>query len=486
MMNEKKVAQSTQEQAIAAWVETRKIIRLESLKAAQLSQSENFRKACEEMQKLKGFVGDLSHVLGNENTKHGEIAEHVQVRFSNAEDFVKGRVNAPAYDIDSVNRTARADYLRFGQEIQSKFCNGTKVTFEHICSHLETYPSFLKDGGAYDIPRDQYKEIVSVLKQGKMRPSLLKTSEFTLFRKIEEWEKANHTRFEEVVKPSVVDYDDVQLNRIDETIGKEETKIQSENERINAQIETQHKPSLNEGIKTTTISAAIEGGVSTIICVYSKVKAGRKISSFDENDWKDIGISGAKGVVKGGIRGGTLYAATNYMSIPAPVANAFVSVTFGVVNQANLLRQGLINEVEFLDRSEAMCFEVAICTVSAMAGQVIIPIPILGAIIGNAIGNIFVSITENYLSEREQEIAEHFQFEYDKYLSELEEEYFGIISSIRNSMNEFESIVELCFDPDINRRLSSSVELARACNVDERKILHNIEEIDSFFLGDKK
>ena len=55
-MDGKKIAKSTQEQAVAAWIDFRNVLRLHDL-AERLSKQEiNFEQAMAEIQKLKVFV----------------------------------------------------------------------------------------------------------------------------------------------------------------------------------------------------------------------------------------------------------------------------------------------------------------------------------------------------------------------------------------------------------------------------------------------
>ena len=52
-------------------------------------------------------------------------------------------------------------------------------------------------------------------------------------------------------------------------------------------------------------------------------------------------------------------------------------------------------------------------------------------------------------------------------------------------MEDFDSLVELAFDRDVNIRFQSSVERARVIGVSEDRILHNKHEIDAFFTDNK-
>lgn len=109
--------------------------------------------ALKALNEVKKFISAPEHILGSPLQKHGEVAEHMQVGFSNARAAVQGF--RQMYTFDGVGRLAMEDYLRDGRMIQSKFCNGIQGTFSAIRHHLSDYPMFIADGGTYDIPRDQ-------------------------------------------------------------------------------------------------------------------------------------------------------------------------------------------------------------------------------------------------------------------------------------------------------------------------------------------
>ena len=110
MLSSEKIVKSTQEQAVAAWIDYLNVLRLHELAEKLARQDINFETAMAELQKLKIFVSDPSHILGFIRQKHGEIAEHVQVAFMNAERFIVGQ--EANHTFDGVGRLAPEDYLR--------------------------------------------------------------------------------------------------------------------------------------------------------------------------------------------------------------------------------------------------------------------------------------------------------------------------------------------------------------------------------------
>ncbi|MBD6969695.1 hypothetical protein G4170_24840 [Vibrio parahaemolyticus] len=102
-----------------------------------------FNLAQTQVDKVRDFISNPGGILGSEATKHGEIAEQVEVGIRNAKAALAGisADDLPA-DIDSVARTGAADYLLNDTEVQSKFINGANNNLKHVLDHMEKYPDF--------------------------------------------------------------------------------------------------------------------------------------------------------------------------------------------------------------------------------------------------------------------------------------------------------------------------------------------------------
>lgn len=199
-----RIAKSTQEQAVAAWTHWLNEEVQKKVDAMLAEQDGNLEKALAEMQELKKFVSNPEHILGAVQTKHGEVAEHVQVNVSNARNYMKGL--AAEYTFEGVGRTAPEDYLKNGAQIQSKFYNGAKHTMEAVKGHLDKYPDFVKNGGSYDIPQDQYNAIVRVLNLQKENPSSLSKEQWRLAEAAKQFQQDTGLNFGRDVSPTIADY----------------------------------------------------------------------------------------------------------------------------------------------------------------------------------------------------------------------------------------------------------------------------------------
>lgn len=473
---------STQEQAVASWITYLNQVRLNELVEKLNQQDINLEEALKELDEIKKFLGDPEHILGSPLTKHGEIAEHMQVNFANARRAIQGL--SKNHTFDGVGRTAPEDYIRDGQQVQSKFYNGLRNTFfgNHALSeHMETYPDFVKNGGSYDIPKNQYDQMIELLDLYKNTPQKMSTSDYNLAKKIDVFLKENNLEVGKDVQPAVVGYGDVQQGTANQTVYKEEINIQEENERQLKKAYDESKPTLKEGAKAAGISAIIEGGVAFGLSVAKKRKE-KSFSDFSLEDWKEIGLDTGKGTLKGGIRGGSIYALTNFTATPANVASAYVTAAFGIAAQIKALEEGKVSEEDFIINCETVCLDVTVSAIASAAGQALIPIPVLGAVIGNIAGEFVYEICKKQGAVKSQRIIEGYHSEISKLNEQLDIQFLQVILEIQSKLEKFIELEKFAFDEDVNIAFEGSINLAMEIGVSKEKILMTKQDIDDFFL----
>lgn len=323
-----------------------------------------------------------------------------------------------------------------------------------------------------------------IYERGETARSSLMSTEETLYKAMKTWEEENSIQFKEVMKPAVVGYDDVQLAVADQTVVHEEDHIRELDDSIRKEAHVAAKPTLAEGAKATAVAAALEGGITFAVKVWEKRKAGTKIHDFTKEDWKDVGFDTLVGTGKGAVRGGTVFVMTNYSPVPSPLASAMMTATFGVAAQARKLQNGTISEEDFIENCEVICLEIAVSALSSMLGDVLIPIPVLGTIIGNAAGMFMYEISKGYLSATEEKLISGYRCECEKYIQQLEVEYQALVIQIDEEVSMVNSLLELAFDGPENQRLEASVAVAISAGVQKENLLKNRAERDAFFIVD--
>lgn len=500
----KSAINNTTNQGIGAYVEYINSVRADELQRVlgeisdklneELTQQDiNLIKALKYVDNVREFVSKPNQILGSELTKHGEIAEQIDVNISNARLVLNGLKER--FTFDGVGRTAPEDYLDGVQAVQSKFYNGLNNTLKAVLEHKEKYQYFGSDGESYySIPKDYYETIQKII-NGENVDNLSGRTIETAKKLIEEIENQTNRSFNDVIKPSISDYSDVQLGKVNETLDNEQASLNNQAESNKESSKNNAKedkakaidnsaPSMAEAARVTGVAAAVSGGISFVMAVAKKKKEGKNITQLTSDDWKEIGIDTSKGTVKGGISGISIYTLTNFTNTPAPLASAYVSATFGVVNLAKQYNNGEITSSDFIENSQLVCMDSAISAIGAGLGSVIIPVPILGAVIGSIVANTMSSISKDYLDKREQELIGEYNRRYMVEIGKLDKENLSILSKIMQQYYVLGEITTIAFDFNLNSKLrfEKSIDLARTHSVNEDEILKNKQDIDRYFL----
>lgn len=381
-------------------------MRADELIRNNLLQDINLEKALGELKEAREFLAHPSGILGNNKTKFGEVAEHIEVAFKNADELILG--NPARATFGDLGRTDSVDFLIDGFPVQSKFVQKYK-SVEAVIEHLKQYPDFLKNNGSYIIPKDYYNQVVEWL---KLSPEELKKLPKekqgdvarAVVEKIKQFEKDNNVKFADVVKPSQNNYADVQYNPNDienspamDTIDNKEQEINEIDEGQREEFEQMAKASVKEGVKAACIAAAIDGVISFASVLIRKLSVGKKLSELNEDDWKEIFKETGIGAVRGGATGGGIYVLTNCANMSAPLASALVTATIGIVTQANKLAKCEISFDDFMYNILDLSVESAVSGIGAFAGQMLIPVPVLGAIAGSLVSTLALRIINNKL-----------------------------------------------------------------------------------------
>lgn len=460
----------------------------------QLSiQGKCLHRALEAMEKVQEFVDSPEHILGNPTTKHGEIAEQLEVGIVNAKAALQRLADRAIIDSSVIPRTGPVDYTIDGIPVQSKFYNGEINTLRNgVLEHLEKYPDFVNgQDGYYHIAKDQYENIVKVLNGGNTGNSARYDEK--LLNLAKEIEQETGKPFTEVVKPAHANYADVQTGKIDNTIKNENKEIKAKNEEIRSDIKNKaeeqkseiidnHKPNIQEGLKSAAAGAVVAGGITLAVKIWQKKREGKNISDFTIADLKEIGIDSGKAGAKGGVSGFAIYGLTNYANCSAPVAGAVTSAAFGVASLYSDYCAGELTFEEFKESGTIICADAAVASAGAALGQMIIPVPVLGAVIGTVAANTFWKLLKDCNGVGKKIDLEKIENEIKANFDKLNTEAKNIIMQIEAKYDEIGGLIEFAFNEDVNMKLrfEYSSKLAVACKAD--KPLKSKADIDDYFL----
>jgi hypothetical protein len=480
-----RLARSNQEQAVAAWVNYLNQLRLDTLLTALNEQSVNLHDALATIDEAIRRI-DFEVVATNRGGLkgiHGFIAEVAEVGVGNARSQIRGE--GPVYQW--VNDNGSVDLIRNGVEIQQKFvAAGGRFGLGAIAQHLQIYPDFVKNGGKYQIPGDHFEVIQKLYAMSSEEAGRLLTRSGNGLS-FHDWERV-HAFFTEgsiefdSLEASNLDYHEVQRGAYRSTMEAEKASLRSTDQSLRDRTYFDSRPSVQEGAKVTLAAAAIESGAAFVLAVATKRRQGKKLKQFTDEDWIEIAGDTGFGLAKGGVRGVSIYSLTNFTATPAAVASSIVTAAFGIAEQANKLRRGEIVELQFLENAEVVSLEAAVSALSSFVGQALIPVPVLGAIIGSTVGTVMYKAVSSSLSNRETALIETYLDEQRMLDSQLAREYQELIEMLDACITDYLDVLERAFSPDIEVALLGSIELALKLGVSSDEILDSEQKTFAYFV----
>lgn len=480
-----KLLKTNQEQAAASWVNYLNQLRIDTLLSSFARQDENLLDAITSVDEAMRKI-DLEIVAtnrGGQKGMHGFIAEIAEVGIGNARERVLGRDAVYQW----VNDNGPVDMVRDGIDIQQKFvASGGRFSLGAVTEHLQKYPEYVKNGGRYQIPRDHLE---TVQKLHSMSPEeagtlLSRSGEGPSFK---DWQRVDKVFRDgsigiESLEPSKLEYREVQKGVYATTLEAEKDSLKSTDQSMRDKAYQDSRPKLQEGAKATVVAAAIEGGTTFVLAVTGKRREGKRLKELSNEDWSEILGETGIGFAKGGVRGLSMYSLTNFTATSAAVASSIVTATFGIADQAHKFRNGEIGEVEFIENAELVCLEAAVGALSSFIGQALIPVPVLGAVIGNTVGTVMYRAVSSSLSKKETELINRYLADQLVFDEELAAEYNALIDALEESMSSYLTVLERAFSPDLQLALLGSIELARELGVATEEILDTKENALSYFL----
>ena len=423
---------------------------------------------------------------GGENGMHGFIAEFAQTGIANARRAFEGLEKSTI----TLNNNGPADLLINGKPVQVKFYANLMNELKTSAEYRSMDMMFSKDH------MDVFRAVMHGDKEVFLNGQPLTSNQVQKIKQIiEEESNIRGLSWDKWMQSSVLKYDQVQREAIDRTFTEETDNIKRQTSEQKSEISNKantdkaaayHKaqPNLGEANKAAGVGAAIQGGLNFGIFVYQKHEEGKEIWQFTAEDWKEGGVKTAEGAFKGGFSGYAIYGLTNVCHLSAPSAGAIASGTFGLIDAVMKFRSGEIDDDGFLSLVTINALDATGAAVGAAIGQTLIPVPVVGALIGSIVASNVLGLGKNILSARERAIIAEYQRKADLFVANLDVQYAQILETLLDKYRKLGELQTYAFNLDLNiqLRFAASVDLARFIGVSETEILHNEAEIDDFFL----
>jgi hypothetical protein len=461
--------------------------------ARSIEQQDNaFSFATAQIDKVSDELTRPENILGSDQTKHGEIAEKIEVGIRNAKEALAQKVDDAknfSATFEGVGRTAPEDYIIDGIQVQAKFINGANNNLRHVLDHMEKYDYFGRDNSYYHIPKDTHETVLKIL-NGENVDNLKDTTIRAIKEKAQSIETASGRTFEDVVRAGKVGYSEVQINTAGQTLDVQEEILNQDNIAIKDGINQEavdekntvideNQPSLEGLGQAAIVGGAVGAGIALTKNIYSNYKDGKNIfaGDYSSDDWKTLGIDTSKYAAIGGLSGAAIYGLTNYAGMAAPFAGAVVTATKGVAALIQQYKNGEITQNQFIDLGLIVCAESAVVGVCTAIGQTLIPIPVLGAVVGSIAGTLLAGVGKSLLSSDRKAIETKIK----DYQSDLDEASMIVIGKIEKEFKNLGDLTAAAFKLENNQCLIQlSLELAKEHGVNINKLIKNHNELDDF------
>jgi hypothetical protein len=465
----------------AAAIVADQLERLQAKCAAELAaQDGNFDKATKAIDWVKEAIADRSKLQGGEATKHGVVGEYVQIGVRNAMKYIDGFG-------DALKKSAAAngptDYVGDGINHQQKCCNGARNTLDEFLKHVRKYPEYSRPDHKFDMPKDQFEQLRRLDAREPIGEWNARTQRINL-RKMSELKEATGQAFGEKVEPTVFDYTDIQRDRVDPFLDKKKEEIAAINQVKKQGIRDDHQPGWAELGSAAAAGAAVGGAVKLASGIWRKAKEGRNLlyGELTLEDWRELGIDTATGAAQGGIAAGAIFALTAQAGLAAPFAGAFVSSAMGVATLVGDYQSGKIDMDQFIELGMLTCCEGAVVGLAAVAGQALIPIPIVGAMIGSAAGRLLFTLAQEQFNEAETAFAARMAKMHEYVLKGLDQAYRDLIDQLDRYFDDLAALTSRAFNLEHNAELRfiASVQLAQFHGVASDKMVRSRDELDIY------
>lgn len=252
----------------------------------------------------------------------------------------------------------------------------------------------------------------------------------------------------------------------------------------------EHLTALSEKEEAPSVTGAKAATVLTL-AVWKKIASGKRPSSFNQKDWKEIGRAVSEYAI---LPDGEQYSIfvfqlyEKYIRASAEMiarfatsetVEAIMKLAYELHSKEELLKSGRLSETAYTEDCLWISLEAMIKLIASAAsmfcGQ-------QAAEFAQALTSCAFEYGRLMLYRKEQALVTQFiesQYCLDE---ELEKQYAAYLSELEAQSKQFYALVDHAFAPDFRTAFLHSILLAEAAGVKEPEILSSTDDIDLFFL----
>ena len=395
----------------------------------------------------------------NIHQQAGFSAEVKDVARSNAEKIINGdstrkirtddlgRTNDPLYDTVTIDASgneieaSRAQVKFLGASENDPTHEGDAArAIEKLQSRK--FQKYLDADAKIDVPADQYDKIIQEA-NSKIDG---------LSKQLENQKAAGNTEQVAKIQDQIDKLEKIKKNLGKSKLSSEEAVFARQHPELSTAIDVA-KISHRAGIETAKTSAIIGGSVSIVRNLVSVCKGEVEPKEAVKNVAKDTATTAAvgygTGFVGAALKGAMQNSGSEYMQAISKtnVAGTVVAATVSVTKTLTRYFKGEIDGVECLETLGEQGTGMISSAMFAAIGQILIPIPVVGGLIGGMVGYILSSATygilidslkDAKLAKEEREQTEKICEEHIKMIREYREEMEKIINEyLIDSMDVF-------------------------------------------------
>ncbi len=252
----------------------------------------------------------------------------------------------------------------------------------------------------------------------------------------------------------------------------------------------EHLTALSEKEEAPSVTGAKAATVLTL-AVWKKIASGKRPSSFDQEDWKEIGRAVSEYAILPDGEQYSIFVFQLYEKYirasaemiarfaPPETVEAIMKLADELHSKEELIRSGTLSETAYTEDCLWISLEAMIKLIASAAsmfcGQ-------QDAEFAQALASCAFEYGRLMLYRKEQALVTQFIESQHCLDEELEKQYTAYLSELEAQSKQFYALIDHAFDPDFRTAFLHSILLAEATGVRKPEILSSTEDIDSFFL----